>query len=847
MTILCRKCNESLPTTAKFCTKCGISTSTSCTNCGADMKVGAKHCMQCGTSILRATLGDFDEGMMINGEWHRGKGEFVRKVSIQDMQTSFESLVGKTGFWGSILDAIGEKSIKIPNGCICAVVENGIIKEILPPGKKTTVGWFNHILERNTEEMPTFYLIDRSPIPIFSDLTIGINNEQHDIRAIIHTHIVGSSSDTESLNRFLQTLVADKDTLHIKDLHSQIKGKVQNELKRSLLRKGTDLESVEHQVTQEVNAAVGREFGLRFTASLTLEGSTKSINLHLGQNKVPQTKNCTNTTCGKELKSTIKFCTFCGDVQPTFRGGDNPTGVERPIISEDGQHVEFDMVLQFYGQGKFTHQSNEEMLDAIASAISRVVGLYKYTDIAGNFHIIENAVSEVTNRIAQTLNLKLTDVTVLDIRSKTQEWEMNTRADMERVKKELEVGHEWLGIEQNQAELQRVTLELVRSQKKMQREHDFMLLQEERQAQLERQAFELEANRKADELNIADQEARQGFLDREAGLEINNATRDSNTAISLDEQQRKVERHIAEQDHVDNLKNIDLLTEANRKKQGIRREDEQTELTHRQNLENQTIDNDLNQKSKIADNQRQQDVLDAQNSAMIADIELESHIKASNAEQDLDERRKKFDFDIDEQQKQSDYNRDETAKEKEHNRKQEAWQALQESQFKQEQLEQAHHKELRKMEQEERLAEIEAQRDIGTNEKDKEAAIAAAKLEMAEKMNEQLLNMFQMSNQSKDAHHQEMKQAYKNQADQAREMSQTAMNNMGQVAASRASGGFSGQVYAPPQQQQQSSPQQANPHIMAQSKSAPTEKACVKCSIALPLDAGFCADCGTQQ
>ena len=157
---------------------------------------------------------------------------------------------------------------------------------------------------------------------------------------------------------------------------------------------------------QELNTALGRKFGLRFTASLTLEGSTKSINLHLGQNEVPQTtKNCTNATCGQNLNQ--PFCTTCGEVQPTFRGGDNPTGIERPIISEDGQHVEFDMVLQFYGQGRFTHQSNEEMLNAIASAISRVVGQYKYTDIAGNFDKIEDAVSEVTNRIAQTLNLKL--------------------------------------------------------------------------------------------------------------------------------------------------------------------------------------------------------------------------------------------------------------------------------------------------------------------------------------------------------------------------------------------------------------------------------------------------------
>ena len=100
---------------------------------------------------------------------------------------------------------------------------------------------------------------------------------------------------------------------------------------------------------------------------------------------------------------------------------------------------------------------------------------------------------------------------------------------------------------------------------------------------------------------------------------------------------------------------------------------------------------------------------------------------------------------------------------------------------------------MRKMEQTENLAEIEAQRAIGTSEQAKEAAVAAARLEAEKEKTELLMQVLQMNNQSKDAHNKEIKQAYKDQANQARDMSQTAMNNMGQVAASRASGGFSGQ------------------------------------------------------
>ena len=88
-----------------------------------------------------------------------------------------------------------------------------------------------------------------------------------------------------------------------------------------------------------------------------------------------------------------------------------------------------------------------------------------------------------------------------------------------------------------------------------------------------------------------------------------------------------------------------------------------------------------------------------------------------------------------------------------------------------------------------------------------------------------------------------VEQAYKDQANQARDMSQTAMNSMGQVAASRASGGFAGQAYTQPQQSQQppqqsqqppqqsqqppqqsqQPPQQSQQLPPQQSKSAPTE------------------------
>ena len=204
---------------------------------------------------------------------------------------------------------------------------------------------------------------------------------------------------------------------------------------------------------------------------------------------------------------------------------------------------------------------------------------------------------------------------------------MNTRAEMERVKKELEVGHEWLGIEQDQAELQRATLELVRSQKKMQREHDFCYSKSKEKQNSKDKLLNWKPIAK--QMNSTSQ-IKKSVKTFEPGsqlcmwpTQLETATRPFHWMV----QQRKVERHVTAQDHIDNLQNIENQSEVAQKEQEIRHQSEQTELKHQQDLENQTVDNDLNQQSKIADNRRTQDVLDAQNNAIIADIELETHIK----------------------------------------------------------------------------------------------------------------------------------------------------------------------------------------------------------------------------
>lgn len=149
----------------------------------------------------------------------------------------------------------------LDNNCDGQVDED----EILPPGTRTTVGWFDNFMERQSDEMPLFYLIDRRPIPIFTNIEISVGNSIHNIHAMIQTHIVGSLNNKESLMIFIDQLVEGKDSLNRRDICSKIQSKIQQELKRSILKSGPNMQMAEENVTQILNQSIGRNLGLQFT------------------------------------------------------------------------------------------------------------------------------------------------------------------------------------------------------------------------------------------------------------------------------------------------------------------------------------------------------------------------------------------------------------------------------------------------------------------------------------------------------------------------------------------------------------------------------------------------------
>lgn len=836
---VCPKCNAHNSENSKFCVKCGNNLqNTACPSCGTDVKPGAKFCTQCGHKFNQSGDNFHQEGFVRDGEWSKGEGEFVKRIRIKDMKQGF-------------LKSFGGKSIKVPAGSICVVTENGTIKEVFPAGHQQMIGtlegaiqgvanFVGSIFGFSSESTEEFFLIDKKPLPFITTASIRNGNSVQDWQVRMQAQI---KTQPEALNIFLQSLVKDQDTLNAQAIHGLLKSRVIQEAQKALSQDMT-VEQAEQSIKKHVEPMLA-QYGMAFGVSLSLSGTTTSLDLHLGQNVIPDLVNCINSSCSAELPKVTKFCTTCGCAQPS-RAEDQATGEQRPLTTKDGEHAELDIVLQFYGAGNLKPGINQ-IVDSISSVASRIISHVTYEELLSKeiFAKISDEAKTDIHKIAQTLGLRLTEITVLDVRSKSREWEMSTRADINRMKKELELNKEWLEVDGMKLDLEAEALKLVVQGAQMRSEHEFQMFRMEREQELKRLEYELEANRRQDEAVLNDQELRQDFRDRTSTLNIADAARASNEQIQVDQHQRTANRHMRDQDHIDRTAAFTQDTEFSRQQQNVAREDEVAQLNHEMHMENQTVDHDLGIQRRTMQFQSEANRLQTDDEDYAQRSQIERDLYQQGAQQNLRHGDQRFQQDLEleqlrakqemmmqAQQQQNEFAMAMEAKEQAHQ------QAIlaQQAQMDASQLMATSGRQLTD-------AEAQAMASMA-NQDDKAAAqIAAAQAaeaertrqmqqEMYERMmaennasnnasqqradmqQQQFMQMMQQmmsqQNQLQQSNMQAMAQAnanttqaYKEGAQQAQSMSERSMDTMSNVAASRATPGYAPQQGYPPQGYQQ--------------------------------------------
>lgn len=363
----CPKCRAANAPNARFCTHCGGGLGgQSCTSCGAQMKGGA-FCTSCDAS---ANAGQSTGvGTISGGQWVRAPGEFVRRVGFNELRQQFDTdLKSDGGFWNMLVN-FGQQALNkmqnlyvtIPTGSVAVVMFDGVVTEVLQPGRRAVSGFANALMERlqSTDdaqgtwwqrirnafsqgagaavesvlssklERTSIFLFDTRYIQVPYHLSATGSSEDHalDVRVDVNVHVAGTTaaSRNEAFGLFLSRMVGDAPSLDAQTLHRRLLPHVERLAKDAAERfrdaRGPNLPKIQEYLRDRLLAEVGQTNGLAFEVVAYTHATTLSLRLHLGQAALPELRACVNVACSSELKFGQRFCVGCGTEQPTVVEG----------------------------------------------------------------------------------------------------------------------------------------------------------------------------------------------------------------------------------------------------------------------------------------------------------------------------------------------------------------------------------------------------------------------------------------------------------------------------------------------------------------------------------------------
>ena len=609
------------------------------------LSAGAKFCTSCGASAKPEV--DTGPGYVSDGEWHKTPGEFVRRVGLGEMKGAFDKVAREGGLLDGVLgrfagmgrqvaEEMEGKSIVVPPGAIAVVMVDGVVTDVLPPGRQTTVGWFRGLAQRlkeqgnlgddwkerlftvgsaavdelggGTVDRSCFFLIDRRPIPVPFVLEVAGQQpgQRVTVQVLCQANVAGSEQDRAALTTFLSNAVGSRETLKAQDLHRMLLAEVERTSRDALARfvgaQEADYGRAEAAITQVLEAGAGARFGLRFDVTVAPRSTLLQLNVQLGAGPAPVERTCVKPDCGHKLRPGQSFCTSCGSSQPAEQapsrscgscGSNVPANMkfctgcgtpftaapaqQSPLFSSDGQQLELDLILQAQGDQEISDTSS--IVAALQSAASRAARSMAFEEVATSegFDRLARALRADAERAISALGLRFVELVVIDVRSKTGEWLLSARADMERARQEVLVGREWLTVQNDQLDLQELTLDLVLRQRSLQQDHEFEL-----------RSAELDLAFRRDSRDVEDRRRRQELADAGAQMDVSDAQREANRDVQVDEAQRQRQRHLAAEDHTDQLSDLGRQHEVGR----VHREVQLEESAHEMRMESDAAAHD---------------------------------------------------------------------------------------------------------------------------------------------------------------------------------------------------------------------------------------------------------------
>jgi hypothetical protein len=497
----CARCGTTNDDGSSFCAGCGanLAPQIHCPSCNTMNPLGRKFCTRCGGSLEYAGWGEPAEpGAVIDGVWERAGDELIRRVDPEDARRF-----------------LGTRTVRVPAGSVGVVLVDGVVERILPPGERTSTTLFQRVANFFTQrERTAFYLVDQRPFLV----PFVVNTRPSGSGQVVKTQVLVSlllpKGDRDALASFIANVVRERTSVSTGDLYNLLRPDVariaQDVLERAAAGGEISYPDAEVEIRRQLADAVGRRYGLTADATLAPLTAIASISLVLGTGAAPKLRACVK--CRAELPASLMFCDHCGEPQPTGTVGGAAVDATTALFTRDGQQVELDLVVRVQGQhDDFTPARVAPALVSAAAAHLRAID-FAALIAPGGFAALEQAIAPAVSEALRGLGMTLVALAAIDARSKTGQWVLAARADLERAAEDVRLGLAWLEQRDNELDLEQLTLTRVLRAQQQRRD----------------QAFG------QDEAVTADRERRDGLAARQAALDVTKIGRDATTTAARD-------------------------------------------------------------------------------------------------------------------------------------------------------------------------------------------------------------------------------------------------------------------------------------------------------------------------
>jgi Double zinc ribbon len=502
-TTTCAQCQARNDAGSSFCLACGASLAPKilCPSCNAVNGVGQRFCTRCGGSLEHAgwTPGG-PPGAVVEGEWERGADELIRRVDPEDARRF-----------------LGARTVRVPVGSVGAVLVDGVVDRILPPGERTSLGLFERIASFFLgRDRTAFFLVDQRPFPIPFVVRTRPRADGQSVASQVLVTISLPRGDRDAMGRFIANVQGDRPSVSTGQLYDLLRPEVvriaQDVLERAAATGGGEISypDAEAEIRRALAAVIGPRYGLAADATLAPMTAVATLALHLGTGPAPAVRPCTK--CRAELPVTMRFCDRCGERQPALVDPGEPLTAETPLFTADGQQVELDLVVRV--QGPHEGFAPARLAPALVGAAAAQLRETPFAQLAtpGGLDAVERAAGEVAAEALGAFGLSLVALAVIDVRSKTGQWLLAARADLARADEEVKLGLQWLEQRDAELDLEQLTLARILREQRLARDHRFA----------------------RDEAEVADRERRDALAARGAAIDVAEAERRGQTRAAAD-------------------------------------------------------------------------------------------------------------------------------------------------------------------------------------------------------------------------------------------------------------------------------------------------------------------------